>query len=205
LDDCDPDYGCNDDDDDCDPDYGCDDDSGSDQNGNQGRGQAGGGGPKAPSGATYVGFNTAEAALQNKPECAKLIAGASGLNANQLISDLDKANVTTGTDNGNGKVAVVSQTDANGNTTYSYNYQWGYTTGGNIQLNSNYFPDPTQPNISVGGTMQSLLSLVNNTLGSQLNVQQFGTLVFLHELTHIVGGMPDSNAFNQSIIANCIN
>ena len=211
LDDCDPDYGC-DDDDDCDPDYGCYD---SDQSGssNQGRGQSGGGGPKAPSGATYTGFTQAEAALQNNPECAKLIAGNSGQSATQLIADLNNASVTTGTDNGNGKVGVTQvlnpdgspAVDPDGNLLYFPSYQWAYTTGGNIQLNANYFPDPTQLNINIGGTMQSLLSVVNNTLGSQLNVQQFGMLVFFHELTHIVNGSPDSNAFSNSIISKCIN
>jgi hypothetical protein len=55
----------------------------------------------------------------------------------------------------------------------------------------------------------SLLALVNQTLGQNLNVQQFEELVFLHELSHIANGQqapaPDTNAFNNQIIAQCIN
>jgi hypothetical protein len=137
-------------------------------------------------------------------ECARLIAGTGGLNAEQLVAALNKAEVTVG-DSAPGNGPVKFTTNADG--TVSYTYQWAYTMGGNIQLNSNFFPDPTLQNIEVPGVgTKSFLDVVNNTLGSELNAQQLGTLVFLHELSHIAnhGTDIDTNAYNQSIIATCI-
>jgi hypothetical protein len=85
------------------------------------------------------------------------------------------------------------------NGTYTYSYEWAYTTGGNIYLNAYYFPDPSQQNVQLpdDGT-QSFLRLVNK---SNLSVNQFGILVFLHELSHIANGNSantiDSNEYNN--------
>lgn len=163
--------------------------------------------PQGPSGAAYLGFNQAISDL-NKPNCAAVVEGSSDQTSTQLAADLNNAQVTTGTDNGNGPVIVNATVNADGSTSYSYSYQWAYTSGGNIQLNANYFPDPTKLNINVGGTMMSLLGVVNQTLNQNLTAQQFGALVFLHELSHMVSGIPasliDSNAFNNLIIQDCI-
>jgi hypothetical protein len=173
--------------------------------GGQGVGQLPGGGGSVPSGAKFTGFNQAITDL-GTPSCAGLIAGTSDQTAQQLIADLNRAQVTTGTSNGNGQVTFTP--DGNGN--YKSSYQWAYTTGGNIQLNGNYFPDPAQQNVQVpGGTTTSLLNVVNVALGTSLSAAQFGQLVFLHELSHIANGSPkdviDTDAHNQSIISKCIN
>ncbi len=82
-----------------------------------------------------------------------------------------------------------------------------YTQGGNIQLNGNYFPNPTQTNITVGSLKLSLVDVVNQSLGGNLNANQFGALVFLHELSHMANGSPqstiDTSAYNRSIISKC--
>jgi RHS repeat-associated protein len=141
-----------------------------------------------PSGMQYAGFGDAVKALKN-PACATLIAGASGESADDLTTDLWNSIVTVGTNQpGNGPVVVTPSADGS----YSYTYQWAYTSGGNIELNGTYFPDPTQQNIVVPGGTASLLQLVNNTLNSNLSASQFGTLVFLHELMHIVGAQNGS-------------
>ena len=153
------------------------------------------------SGSSYVGFKLAIADLKDKPNCATLIGGGS-VAAGDLIDDLNNAKVTTGTDHGNGPVQVTTNPDG----TYSYTYQWAYTQGGNIQLNANYFPDPSQQNVQVGDTTVSLVQLVNNALGSSLTTEQFGALVFLHELSHIVSSASsiDSDDYNQKLITDCL-
>jgi hypothetical protein len=115
--------------------------------------------------------------------------------------------VTTGTSQpGDTQVTVTPAPDGS----YSYSYQWGYTSGGNIELNGNYFPDPTQQNIQIPGGTTSLLGLVNNSLNTDLDAQQFGMLVFLHELSHIANGNQQSaidsetGDFNKAILFNCL-
>lgn len=161
-----------------------------------------------PSGSKFTGFQQAINDL-SKPDCLNLIAGGTGLTEQQLVQDLNKAQVTTGTTEP-GNTAVTFRQNPDG--TFTYTYQWAYTSGGDIQLNGNYFPNPTQQNINLpdGGTT-SLLNLVNKTLNSTLNATQFGALVFLHELSHIAdsGNTNSSNidttTYNQSIISKCLN
>jgi RHS repeat-associated protein len=160
-----------------------------------------------PSGAQFGGFFTAYDALLDKPGCAGLIAGSSGASADALQTDLWNAIVTVGTSQpGNGPVTFDTSSDGS----YTWKYQTAYTSQGNIQLNGNYFPDPTQQNISLpGGGTTSLVQLVNQALGSSMTSTQFGAFVFLHELSHIAGGQPasaiDTPSFNQSIISTCLN
>jgi RHS repeat-associated protein len=157
-----------------------------------------------PSGTNFAGFREAVADL-DKAGCAGLISGTSGLTARQLADDLGNAQVTAGTSQpGNTPVTFTQNPDG----TYTFNYQWGYTSNGDIQLNGNYFPNPTQQNINLpGGGTTSLLNIVNMALGSNLDATQFGTLVFLHELSHIANGNTniDSNAYNGDIISTCLN
>jgi hypothetical protein len=162
------------------------------------------------SGGGYSGFAQAYSDLLFLPACDQLIAQGSGLTGAQLAAELQSASVTMTTD-GNNNPATITPTPGGPmmTNTYSYQYQWGYTAGGNIYLNANYFPDPAMQNIQVPGGTQSLLGLVNNTLGTSLNVQQFGALVFLHELMHMVDasssntGTIDTNANNLAIISKC--
>jgi RHS repeat-associated protein len=162
--------------------------------------------PKTPSGFSYNGFSQALSDLNN-PQCASLIAGTTGLTSTQLAGELAGAQVTTGTSApGNGPVQFTVNPDG----TWSDTWQWAYTSGGNIQLNANFFPDPTAMNIALpNGQTTSFLNLVNDYLGSgsSLNAQQFGTLVFLHELSHIAGAgsaIDEGNAYNNKIVAQCI-
>jgi RHS repeat-associated protein len=171
----------------------------------------GGGGPPGrkvgpPSGAQFTGFNAAYDDLTN-PDCAKQIAGTSGASAATLMTDLWNAGVTVGpagnnADNNNPVNVVVNPNGVN----YTYTYQTAYTSNGNIELNGNYFPDPTQQNIQIPGGTMSLLQAVNQALGTNMDATQFGAFVFLHELMHIAnaGDNIDTKANNQAIVATCI-
>jgi RHS repeat-associated protein len=166
----------------------------------------GGGGGAATAKARFAGPSEAENALL-VPKCAELITGLSGRTADQLGTLLRGATITIGTTFPGNDLVTIASHRAGGRQSYSYRYQWGYTTGGDIELNGHYFPDPTQQNITVPGGTTSLLNLVNNTLKRNLDATQFGTLVFLHELTHIANGYSqsiDTNEFNNSIIEKCI-
>jgi RHS repeat-associated protein len=166
--------------------------------------------PTPPSGAQYSGFNQAIVALSNDPKCASLIAGSSGETSAQLIAALNAAMVSTSTNSSNGLGPVQWTLQANGS--YTASYQWAFTAGGNIYLNGNYFPDPTQQNIQLpgGGGMTSFLSVVNGSLNTSLNAQRLGTFAFLHELSHIAdsgnanAGTIDSLTNNQNIASLCI-
>lgn len=158
-----------------------------------------------PSGAQFDGFNEAYDVLKSKPKCAALIAGTSGMNADTLQTYLWNAEVTAGSSMpGNNEVVVEQQIDG-----YAYTYQTAYTQSGNIELNGNYFPDPTRQNINLpDGTTASFLQLVNGALLSNMNATQLGAFVFLHELSHIAGSAPgaiDTLSHNQSIISTCLN
>ncbi len=163
-------------------------------------------------GQSFAGFNEARAALRNNPQCAALIAGNTGNSAQTLATDLWNADVTTGTSApGNGQVSFLNiTTNANGSVTWSgYQYQFAYTANGDIELNGNYFPDPTQQNITQpNGTTTSFLQLVNNALGTNMDAAQFGEFVFLHEDEHIAGQNGsdiDNNAAMNQIVSTCIN
>jgi hypothetical protein len=186
----------------------CDVNPGDPSCGGEGIGTDGEGDAGEPSGAAYAGFSQALASLKPGSDCLSQIAGSSGLNAEQLIADLKGAAVTTGSSSpGNGPVTFSTNADG----TYNYRWQWAYTTGGNIQLNSNFFPDPTQQNIKdPNGTTVSFLFLINQALSQNLNATEFGTLVFLHELAHIADSgnenisTIDTNKFNNDLVTKCI-
>jgi RHS repeat-associated protein len=156
-------------------------------------------------GQSFAGFNQARAALLNNKECASLIAGSTGATAQQLSTDLWNADVTTGTSaQGNGPVSFTTNADG----TWTGTWQFAYTLNGAIQLNGNYFPDPTQQNITLPtGTTTSLLQLVNQSLGTNMNATQFGEFAFLHEDEHIAGqnaGDIDNAAAMGKIVSTCI-
>jgi RHS repeat-associated protein len=204
------------------PAYGDDDGDDGDDDGDAGWGWSGfspvsggsdqsGGGPSGrkvgpPSGAQFTGFNAAYDDLTN-PDCAQQIAGTSGASAATLMTDLWNAGVTVSpagnnADNNNPVNVVVNPNGVN----YTYTYQTAYTSNGNIELNGNYFPDPTQQNIQIPGGTMSLLQAVNQALGTNMDATQFGAFVFLHELMHIAnaGDNIDTKANNQAIVATCI-
>jgi hypothetical protein len=113
--------------------------------------------------------------------------------------------VTVGTSMpGNGPVVATVHADGS----YEYTYQVAYTQNGHIELNGNYFPDPTQLSIQIPGGTMSLLDAVNRALGTALDAVHFGTFAFLHELSHIANGTPpsalDTDSFNLDLIKKCL-
>jgi RHS repeat-associated protein len=172
-----------------------------------GGGVSGGG---APQGAGYAGYSDAIADL-SKPDCTNLIAGSSGMNASQMASRLNSAAVTLSSDNGLGLATVVSTPNGDGSSTDVVRIKFGYTTGGKIYFNSNYFPSLDQKNITLSdGSKVSALQVENNGLGTNLSVAQMTTMFFLHELSHITGRPDDSNDtktaddFNQNVVSKCL-
>ena len=123
---------------------------------------------------------------------------------------LANAGISITTDGGNDPVRMTPT--AGGpifSGTYNYQYQWGYTVGGNSFLNGNYFPNPTLQNIQIPGGTQSLIGLVNQNLGTSLNAAQFSELVYLHELMHMADASGsnkdtiDTNMNNLAILSQC--
>jgi RHS repeat-associated protein len=165
-------------------------------------------------GGLYTGFSQALSDLFRNPDCANLIASNSdgdlAVGAMSLAAMLGSARVTASFAGNNTPVTFQSAgADPSLNTTYTF--QTAFTSGGNIYLNANYFPDPSQENIvEPNGTATSLLALVNQAYGTAMDATQFGTFVFLHELSHIVDSTGsntstiDSTAYNQNLIHTCI-
>jgi hypothetical protein len=160
-----------------------------------------GGALPGASGAQYAGFSQALAALTG--ECAKLIIGNGTDDAPGIANRLWNATVTIGaTPPGNGPVQFVVVGGI-----LSWTGQSAYTDGTNIELNKNVFPDPTA-NLQTPTGVTSYLALVNSSLGTHLRAAEFGTFVFLHELTHMANGravdVADSNEYNKTLIDTCI-
>ena len=158
-----------------------------------------------PSGAQFPGFWEAHKALGDKKDCAEQIAGKDGLSVSALPALLWNANVSVGTTmQGNTPVQVEILPDGG----YNYTYQTARTSGGNIELNGSYFPNPEQQNVFLPTGVLSFVQLVNETLKTNMNVTQFYMFVFLHEMSHVSNNKSsdiDTNEFNRNIIEKCIN
>jgi RHS repeat-associated protein len=160
-------------------------------------------------GAAYAGFAQALRDQKNEPDCASLIGGNSGTpySGTALAQMLEAAPVTTSTDNGNNPVAFQSAFQVG---VYVASWQLAYTNAGAIYLNGNLFPDTAQPLSGPEGSTPTIIQLVSSTYGTAMNATQFGTFVFLHELSHIVDSTSanvatiDSDAYNQLLINTCI-
>lgn len=98
----------------------------------------------------------------------------------------------------------------NGTEGYTFNWQDGETSGGNIIVNYNLFSEPSAKAWTVGEEKVSLLDIMAKTGYGQLSDTDYRAMVVIHELSHIMGRPDDqknptaTKDFNLSTISNCL-
>jgi RHS repeat-associated protein len=164
----------------------------------------GGGGGGGLSNAAPMQLDSATSKLLSgaleKEDCWKQLGATSAAAARSALSG---ANLFA-------KDLGVVNVAGNGTEGYTFNWQDGETSGGNIIVNYNLFSEPSAKAWTVGEEKMSILDIMAKTGYGQLSDTDYRAMVVIHELSHIMGRPDDqknptaTKDFNLNTISNCL-